>query len=540
MNIRLPAPRLWTYAHKIDIILLIESKGGVITFSVFSKVLKVVTSRLFFYAVLIVLQLVLFWGVLIKLVAYFVPLLVILYIVSFFAVLVITTRDQDPSFKIAWIIAVLCFPLLGGLFYLIWQLKSKDVNRRRSSQRSGYDYLYSPLAGDLAGLHDGLPWLHTQSKYISRVSGFPPYSDTDVEYLAVGEDFWARLLEELAKAEKFILLEYFIIAPGKMWEAIFRTLEDKIKNGVEVMLLYDDVGCMTKLPYKEIRRMKEAGIKVAEFNAFRPTADPVLNYRDHRKICVVDGKVGFCGGINFADEYINAWNRCGHWKDTAVMLRGSAVDGLTRIFLQLWSVSWKGGARDYREYLVQYPVTGSGYVQPFPDDPCDSYNVAENVYIQMINRADSYIYITTPYLILDSEMTSALKTAAESGIDVRIITPAIPDKGYVFAVTRSNYLPLLHSGVKIYEYTPGFMHAKMLISDDCCAVVGTANLDYRSLYLHYECAVALYDVSAIGDIKNDLLDCIVASRQMTVEEMESVPLLRRILVAILKLFSPMM
>lgn len=509
----------------------------------FSNLLKAVTSRLFFYAVLIVAQLYLLFHWMVKLSQSAVWVVTLMYVVSLLAVLAITSSEKNSSYKIIWIIAILCFPLLGGLCYLIWQLLSLPARRKLAGAREQRASLYAQSPGCSSELKDEYPWLYTQSRYITRSSGFPPYAGTDVKYCRVGEEMLAEMLPVLQGAQRFIFLEYFIIGEGVMWDAIFAVLKERIAHGVEVRVLYDDVGSMTKLPRRCVREMREAGVKVAVFNRFKPAADPLLNYRDHRKICVVDGRVGFCGGINIADEYINAWNRCGHWKDTAVMLRGDAVQSLTRIFLQLWTATYKepdGQERDFAPYLVGESVPSKGFVQPFPDDPGDKYNVAENVYIQMINRADRYVYITTPYLILDKEMSAALCTAAESGIDVRIITPGIPDKEYVYMVTRSNYLPLLRSGVKIYEYTPGFMHAKMFISDDCSAVVGTANLDYRSLYLHFECAVALYDTPVIAEIKKDFLEAQAVSREVTEQERERVGLLNRLVTSVLRLLSPML
>ena len=283
-------------------------------------------------------------------------------------------------------------------------------------------------------------------------------------------------------------------------------------------------------------------IKAVPYNPMRPSMDPSLNYRDHRKICVIDGQVGFTGGINLADEYINKVERFGHWKDTSVLLRGAAVRSLTRMFLQQWTLNAGSDTLDRpeEEYLTARALPAQGYVQPYPDSPLDHFNAAENAYLHLIQRADHYVYITTPYLILDNEFVTTLKTAAESGVDVRIITPSHPDKWYVHMVSRSYYQTLIQSGVKIYEYQPGFIHAKMCLCDDKAAMVGTANLDYRSLYLHYENAVLLYHTPVLAEIKKDIEETLEKSRLITIEELRSKLRGTSALCALLKLLAPLM
>ena len=351
------------------------------------------------------------------------------------------------------------------------------------------------------------------------------------------------MVEELKKAEKFIFLEYFIIAPGVMWDTILDILIEKVKQGVEVRVLYDDAGCITTLAPDYYKVLQGLGMKAKVFNPIKPRLAIQMNNRDHRKILVIDGKVGMTGGINLADEYINAKERFGHWKDCSVMLKGEAVWNLTLMFLQFWNYDEKikdnvfDFKPDFNEFI---DIENDGYVQPYSDSPTDNENVGEYTHINMINGANRYVYATTPYLVIDNEMKTALTLAAKNGVDVRILVPHIPDKWYVFAVTRANYQPLIKAGVKIYEYTPGFVHGKTFVVDDDMAVVGTVNMDYRSYYLHYECGVWFYRSKVVMDVKQDYLHSLAKSHEVTLEECKNVKLPVRIMRSILNLFSPMM
>ena len=352
------------------------------------------------------------------------------------------------------------------------------------------------------------------------------------------------MLEELEKAEHFIFMEYFIIQEGVMWNAIHDVLRRKAAQGVEIRLLFDDVGSLLTLPNDYDKLLESEGIACRVFNPFVQMLSPRLNNRDHRKILVIDGHTGFTGGINLADEYINAYPKHGHWKDTAVMLKGEAVANLTTMFLIMWGFVNKSD-EVFDPYMphAYHPdpfPEAAGFVQPFSDSPLDGEPIAENVYRALIERAERYVYITTPYLILDNEITTALCTAARQGIDVRIITPHVPDKWYVHAVTRANYPTLIKAGVKIYEYTPGFIHAKMFVSDDDYAVVGTINLDYRSLYLHFECGAWMYKTSCIPDIRDDILKTQEVCQQVTPEDYAHVPFIKRLGHGLLRVFAPLM
>lgn len=508
------------------------------------KILRFLLSRIFWFSLLIVVQIGIFALILLNISSYSNELYIAFVLVSLAIVIWLVTKDDNPSYKITWIILIMTLPVLGGFFYLKFGNKTlpRRYQERMSEHHRQYASLYEEEAGDTAAMESRYPRFGVQTDYIRRVSGFPAYSDTQVEYLPLGEDFFQRLCEELPRAERFIFLEYFIIEKGLMWDTVLEILKERAAAGVEVCLIYDDFGCIQRLTAGYPKELAAYNIKAFPYNAMRPSMDSSLNYRDHRKICVIDGQVGITGGINLADEYINHVERFGHWKDTAVLLRGSAVRSLTRMFLQQWTLNAGDNTLNHpqEEYLAAQPVPAQGFVQPFPDTPLDHFNVAENAYLHLVQRSNRYVYITTPYLILDNEFVTSLKTAAESGVDIRIITPSHPDKWYVHMVSRSYYQTLMQSGVKIYEYTPGFIHAKMALCDDDTAMVGTANLDYRSLYLHYENAVLLYHTPVISDIKRDIEETMEKSHLITEQELRSKLRGNPVLCALLRLLAPLM
>ncbi len=460
--------------------------------------------------------------------------------------LYIYNRDINPSYKLAWIFVILSFPLFGVMFYIFFgNSHSGDRLRKRMMLYSDESKVLLPQDDELmAALHRDDPAAEKQAKYLYVYSGYPVYSGTSATYFPTGEEKFAAMLEKLEKAERFIFLEYFIIADGKMWGTVLDILERKVNEGVDVRLIYDDVGCLLTLPYKYNEEMERRGIKCRVFNPFRPIWSAKMNNRDHRKILVIDGHTAFTGGINLADEYINAYEKYGHWKDSAVMLRGAGVWSFTEMFLTMWSFLEKDSREDHRKFMPRpediRDIRGNGVVVPFTDSPLDDEPVGENVYLNIINSAEKYVYITTPYLVIDNEMQTALVLAAKSGVDVRIITPHIPDKWFVFAVTRAHYRKLLRYGIKIYEYTPGFIHAKNWVSDDKAAVVGTINLDFRSLYLHFECAAWMYRSECIPDIKRDYLETLKQCQEITYSDCIHINIFRRIGRAILRLFAPMM
>lgn len=473
--------------------------------------------------------------------AYFYALSVLIGIVF---VIKIVNDDSNPGYKIAWIIPIAFVPVFGVLLYVIFGSdtlskrtvrKMDGISRRAMTNFGGVDRTAAEALRktDVSAAN--------QSDYISKYAMCPLYLHTHTEYLHSGEEKFKLMLEELEKAEKFIFLEYFIIGEGIMWEAVLNILRRKVTEGVDVRVIYDDFGCLDILPFNYDKKLCSMGIKCAVFNPFVPFLDVRLNNRDHRKICVIDGKVGFNGGINLADEYINAYEKHGHWKDSAVMLKGDAVWSLTVMFLTMWDYITKGET-DILLYKNNEPseYEDCGFVQPYTDNPLDGEPVGETVYMNIISKATEYLYITTPYLIISSEMLSALCTASKSGVDIRIITPHIADKPYVHSVTRAYYEKLTECGVKIYEYTPGFIHAKNYVADDKYGIVGTINMDYRSLYLHFECATWMYGTKSVAQIKDDFLHTLEECEQITLERCRNVKWYIKITRAILRLFAPLM
>lgn len=513
------------------------------------RLLKILTSRLFIVAVLILLQLFLLLFALVELGTRQYWVSIAFKILSFLMVLCILPREDNPSYKISWIILIMAVPLVGGIFYLMFGMKRNSRHMARQIERYTRTLLHrdhgqqllAPKAASapLDRLEQNNPMLGRQAGYIQNSSGFILYENTEAQYFPSGETFYERLLEELRGAKKFILLEYFIVHPGKMWDSILKILEQKRDHGVQIRIMYDDVGCVTTLPALYADYLRQKGFQVGVFNPFHPQLNAATNYRDHRKICVIDGNVGFTGGINLADEYINEKEKHGHWKDTAVLLRGEAVQGLTEMFLELWQFTCHE-TLELQDFLPTERRTCSGYVQPYGDSPLDSCNLAEHVYMQILNHARRYVYITTPYLILDNEMLTAICLAAQSGVDVRIITPYVPDKWYVHMVTRSHYKQLLEAGVRIFEYTPGFIHAKMFVSDDTTAVVGTTNVDFRSFYLHFECGVAFYLSPVVAQVKDDILRTQNICEEITLEKVHAIKAPVRILRTLLRAFAPLM
>ena len=475
---------------------------------------------------------------------YYPALTIVLRVMSVAVIIYLVNKSGSATTKITWIILIMTLPVVGWFFYLKFGNKTLPHRywEKIAANEAAHPALFTAEEGDTAALLEQYPHRRVLTDYIRNISGFPVYGGTQVEYAPLGEDFFRQLMQELPKAKKFIFLEYFILEKGLMWDSVLEVLRERAAAGVEVCVIYDDFGCIQRLSASYPKELAGFNIKAVPYNPMRPSMDPSLNYRDHRKICVIDGQVGFTGGINLADEYINKVERFGHWKDTSVLLRGAAVRSLTRMFLQQWTLNAGSDTLDRpeEEYLTARALPAQGYVQPYPDSPLDHFNAAENAYLHLIQRADHYVYITTPYVILDNEFVTTLKTAAESGVDVRIITPSHPDKWYVHMVSRSYYQTLIQSGVKIYEYQPGFIHAKMCLCDDEAAMVGTANLDYRSLYLHYENAVLLYHTPVLAEIKKDIEETLEKSRLITIEELRSKLRGTSALCALLKLLAPLM
>ncbi|MCD8117802.1 MAG: cardiolipin synthase [Oscillospiraceae bacterium] len=454
---------------------------------------------------------------------------------------VLNTR-RDPNYKLTWCVLIGVAPVFGTLLY--FYIASDVGHRTEKTLIQRIQDESAPFISDQSALMEQIkadePAFYPLAIYGTGL-GFPVYENTRITYFPLGEDKFRTLIPELEKAEKFIFLEYFIIQDGHMWGDVLDVLKRKAAQGVEVRLMYDGTCSFSKLPFDYPRQMEAAGIQCRVFGPIRPFVSTAYNNRDHRKILVIDGHTGFTGGVNLADEYINETAKYGHWKDTAVMLQGDGVRSLTLMFLQLWNTGVK--ERVYEPYLIA-PGTGpkeaQGYVMPYGDSPLDDELTGEMVYLDILSTAKDYVYIMTPYLILDSQMLTALLFAAKRGVDVRLILPHIPDKKYAFTLAKSHYKDLVKGGVKIYEYTPGFVHAKQFISDGEKAVVGTINLDYRSLYLHFECGVYLYKVPAIQDIYADFQETLEKCQPVTMEDIKKEKLRVKLFGALLKVLAPLM
>ena len=508
------------------------------------KLLKLLFSRLVLVIFLLLIEAALLVLMVLKFEEYFIYFYAVCVGLSLICTVRIINDRSNPGYKIAWLVPVLLIPVFGVLCYLLFGgSKLSKFTKRRMAQTHSQTVRFldqdSPVLSQI-GAFSETARLH--SNYLQRYAYCPPYQNTRSVYFSCGEEKFEALKRELAAARYYIFLEYFIIEEGLMWGEIFDILKQKASEGVDVRLIYDDMGCIRTLPYHFDRKVENSGVQCRVFNPFVPVLTSKLNNRDHRKICVIDGHTGFTGGINLADEYINAYEKHGHWKDSAVMLKGDAVWTLTVLFLSMWDYI-NGTTTDYSAFAPQVHAgaePSDGFVQPYADSPLDFETVGENLYLNMINRARHYIYITTPYLIIDNEMITALCNAAKSGVAVKIITPHIADKRIVYAVTQAYYPVLVEAGVEIYEYTPGFIHAKNVVVDGEYATVGTINFDYRSLYLHFECGCYFYHSSCIADIERDYQQTLAVSRQVTKEDCRGRSWIKRTVGAILKIFAPLM
>ena len=508
------------------------------------KYLKLIFNRLFVFGLMILVQVVYMLLILNKFSHYSQVWSAICLVLSILVVLFIVNKEDNPAYKIAWIIPILLFPIFGGLLYLFLGNK-KPTRRMRDKIEKEHEKHKCRVQNQevIKDIEKQDLRVAGQVRYLSNHVGFPIYENTNATYYKSGEENFKDMIRELKAAKHYIFMEYFIIDEGDMWDTILDILEQKAQEGLDVRLIYDDMGCVSNLPYKYDRILEARGIKCMAFNPFIPFVSLAMNNRDHRKILVIDGHTGFTGGINLADEYINTKERFGYWKDTGIMLKGEGVWNLTTMFLHMWN-SFRPTDEDYDKFgphvhlnkLVQH----DGYIQPYGDSPLDEEVVGENVYLNLINNAKKYVYIFTPYLIIDNEMMTALCLASKRGIDVKIVTPGIPDKKTVFKLTRSYYHQLIENGVEIYEYTPGFLHAKVVVSDDEVATVGTINFDYRSLYLHFECGVFLYKSKCIQDIKQDALETIAKSRKIENTNVFSNGKIDTLFRAVLRVFAPLL
>ena len=468
-------------------------------------------------------------------------------LLSAFVILYVVNKDENPSFKLAWIIPITVIPVFGTLLYLFLELQweGKIINRKlRENISDTQPYLkqnprYMEQLAKTSRSNANL------AAYIENSGSYPVYGNTNVKYYPVGEEMFEDMKKELEKAKRFIFMEYFIVERGEMWDSLLEILERKVQEGVEVRFMYDGMCCLVLLPYSYPRELRAKGLKAKMFAPIRPALSTYQNNRDHRKILVIDGHTAFTGGINLADEYINRKVRFGHWKDTGIMVKGDAVTSFTMMFLQMWNITERE-PEDYGRYLRDpeffYPpeLSMEGFVIPYGDSPLDQETVGELVYLDIINTARNYVHIMTPYLILNYELVQALQFAAKRGVETIIIMPHIPDKEYAFLLAKAHYEELIRAGVQIYEYTPGFVHAKVFTSDDEKAVVGTINMDYRSLYLHFECAAYIYRNEVIKDVERDFKETLAKSQVITLEECRHYPWYKKFAGRVLRLFAPLM
>ncbi len=453
-------------------------------------------------------------------------------------VIFIINSPMDPTAKITWLVVIMLLPVFGSLLYLF---TCRELGHRALQKRLQKSYAATPKpalpVNALPALIHQAPGAGAMARYVSGVTGLPVCGNTRAVYFPSGEAMLERMLLELKKAEKSIYLEYFIIDEGIMWGQILEILAQKAAQGVDVRVMYDGSCEFMLLPKGYRQRLEALGIACHVFAPVTPFVSTHYNYRDHRKILTIDGRVAFTGGSNLADEYINKKPLFGHWKDTAVMLQGDAASSFQLMFLHIWNLKEK---EVFFPESVPQPAEPDGFVLPYFEDPLDREQPGRQVYIDILNRAQRYVHIMTPYLILDGELESALTYAAKRGVDVRLILPGIPDKKLPYALAKSHYPALVRAGVKIYEYTPGFVHAKAVAADDCEAVVGTINFDYRSLYHHFECAVYLYGASCISDIVRDFTETFEKSTPVTLESIRKERLFYKIAGPILKVIATLM
>ena len=470
----------------------------------------------------------------------------ILVIQGIFEVIVIISlmnRPMSSSAKISWMLLITAMPLSGTLFYVWTTVEMGYGTTKHDLVRINEQSKKYIRKNDAAAKH--LRSINRESfalaKYLNTYNSTAVYENVRTEYFPFGEDKFERMLEELEKAKKFIFLEYFIIEEGYMWGRILDILTRKADEGVEVRVMYDGTCDFSKLPHDYPKRLRSVGIQCRVWERIKPVITSSYNYRDHRKLLIIDGKTAFCGGINLADEYINHIQKFGQWKDTAVMIEGAAVDEFTVMFLKMWNIK-ESEPEDFSLFLGKYDksIHCEGCVIPYSESPLNEHQIAERVYSDILYTAKEYVYIMTPYLVLDDELMSALRFAAERGVDVRIVMPGIPDKKIIWALGKNYYRYLIKAGVRIFEYKPGFVHSKIFLSDNIKAVVGTINLDYRSLYHHFECALYLCGTPSIKDIQSDFSDVFSKSKEITIDSVKHEKVIIKLTGAVMRLIAPLL
>ena len=481
-----------------------------------------------------------------KLNTYSTAITLLLTFIAMFIALKIFGTHVNAAQKMPWLIVITAVPFFGICIYLLFgrSIVTKGVRRSFNNIETNVLTLLkqdNDIIDDIASKDKGVA---NQCRYISNTARYPVYSNTDVKYYPTTDVSFEAQLVELEKAEHFIFMEYHAIEDAESFARLKHILENKAQSGVEVRIFYDDLGSIFFLNKEFIKQMRQKGIQCRVFNPLKVIVNMFMNNRDHRKITVIDGKVGFTGGYNLADEYFNITHPYGYWKDTGIKLQGDAVKSLTASFLTMWNAI-EHTDNDYNKYLDETDGTYKAvmkdcYVQPYSDNPLGQDRIGEDVYLNILKNAKDYVYITTPYLIITDEMERELRLAVKRGVDVRIVTPGIPDKKLVYRITRSYYEPLCSAGVRIYEYTPGFCHAKQWVCDDEVSVVGTINMDYRSLYLHFENAVFIYNKATALSVKQDMLNNFEAGHEVTADYAKDVIKPLRLGVCMLRMISPLL
>lgn len=504
--------------------------------------LHLVFSRFFIFILMILVQVAIVVTIYVGLMDIsWVTIIYVLFVIGM--IIYLFNCSMDSSAKLTWLLLIAVLPLSGAIFLFYTQYTSINGKLKKSVLKLIDDTLQEipqqpEVLEALQHDHSGTSALHS---YLSKSGCFPVYDNTEAVYFPLGEKKFEAMLEELRKAQSYIFMEYFIIEEGYMWGKILEILIEKAREGVDVRVMYDGMCEISQLPPGYWKLLEAQGIRAKAFSPIKPILSTHYNYRDHRKILVIDGKVAFNGGVNLADEYINRVERFGHWKDTAIMLKGPAAQSFALMFLQMWNTDDQTfeGLPDAGENS-QNNNAFCGYVMPYCDCPLDQEKVGEAVYMDILNRAENYVHIMTPYLILDGELETALKFASKRGVDVRLILPGIPDKKAAYALAKSHYKSLVQAGIRIYEYKPGFVHAKVFVSDDIKAVVGTINLDYRSLYHHFECATYLCRTSCISDIEQDFMTTLSKCREVTPDSIRRESIVYKVVGKLLKFAAPLM
>ena len=506
-----------------------------------SKILKLIFSKLTFAILLLVVQILIIYISFSFFYKYVIWIFGGSNVLAIIIVLYLINSKTNPSYKIAWIVPILIFPVVGITVFIFchFQLSLKYISEKLKNQKTkNKKYLQQKEIFDLEANDKGFSNI---SKYLYNTCGYPVYKGDKIKYFENGEKKFHSILEDLNNAKNYIFIEYFIIDKGYMWDSILEILKKKVQEGVEVRVMYDGMGSLITLPYNYDKELESFGIKCKSFFPVKLQLSLHQNNRDHRKICIIDGKIGYTGGINLADEYINRKEKYGYWKDTAIKFEGEAVKSLIYMFLEMWNINEKK-VIDYGKYFDCnfYNNENDGYIIPYGDSPLDEYEIGKRVYMDILNTANDYVDIITPYLILDDELLNSLIYASNRGIKVRIIMPHIPDKKMVYYLGRSYYKDLINNDIEIYEFKKGFTHAKMFISDNCKAVVGTINLDYRSLYLHFECACYIYKNKVIQDIQKDYDKTINESIRITRKDIANYNISKKIIGRVLRFLAPLM